>query len=430
LPLVSIIFEKNLAIMGKILIKNIKGLFQVDDDLQKAKAGKAMDKSDLIENAFLAIENDIIVAHGKMSDWGGITDWRDLEVIDAEGKFVLPAFCDSHTHAIFADTREGEFEDRIKGLSYEEIALKGGGILNSAAKLQEMDEDQLFEDALQRIHSLIKYGTGAIEIKSGYGLTVDAELKMLRVIKRLKEASPMTIKATFLGAHAIPKEFKENRRGYIDLLINQMLPKIHAEQLADYIDCFCERNYFTVEEMNEILEAGAKYGLKPKVHVNQFSIMGGVKAAVDRGAKSVDHLEEMDNADIDALKGSACIPTLLPGCSFFLSIPYGKAREMMDNELPVALASDFNPGSAPSGNMQFLTSLACAKMKMTPIEALNAITINSADAMDLAATHGSISIGKKANILITKPMNNLARIPYSFGENNIETVYLNGKVFN
>jgi imidazolonepropionase len=415
--------------MGKVLIKNIKGLFQVDDDLQKAKAGKAMDKSDLIENAFLAIENDIIVAHGKMSDWGGITDWRDLEVIDAEGKYVLPAFCDSHTHAIFADTREGEFEDRIKGLSYEEIALKGGGILNSAAKLQKMDEDQLFEDALQRIHSLIKYGTGAIEIKSGYGLTVEAELKMLRVVKRLKEASPMTIKATFLGAHAIPKEFKENRRGYIDVLINEMLPRIHEEKLADYIDCFCERNYFNVEEMIEILEAGAKYGLKPKVHVNQFSIMGGVKAAVERGAKSVDHLEEMNQADIDALKGSDCIPTLLPGCSFFLSIPYGKAHEMMDNGLPVALASDFNPGSSPSGNMQFLTSLACTKMKMTPIEALNAITINSADAMDLATTHGSISVGKKANILITKPMNNLAKIPYSFGENNIETVYLNGKIF-
>lgn len=415
--------------MSKILIKNIKGLFQVNDQLTKAKAGNAMQIDDMLENAFLAIENDTIVAYGSMNDWGGITDWRDLEVIDAEGKFVLPAFCDSHTHAVFADTREGEFEDRIKGLSYEEIALKGGGILNSAGKLQHMSEDQLFEDALKRIHSLVPYGTGAIEIKSGYGLTTDAELKMLRVIKRLKEASPMTIKATFLGAHAIPKEYKENRRGYIDLMINEMLPKIHEEGLADYIDCFCERNYFTLEEMNEILDAGAKYGLSPKVHVNQFSVMGGVKAAVDRGAKSVDHLEEMDDNDIEALKGSDCIPTLLPGCSFFLSIPYGKARKMIENQLPVAIASDFNPGSAPSGNMQLLTSLACAKMKMTPIEALNAITINSADAMDLADTHGSISIGKKANILITKPMNALARIPYSFGENNIESVYLNGKLF-
>lgn len=415
--------------MSKILIKNIKGLFQVNDELSKAKAGTDMQKADLLENAFLAIENDTIVAHGSMDDWGGITDWRDLEVIDAEGKYVLPAFCDSHTHAVFAATREGEFEDRIKGLSYEEIALKGGGILNSAGKLQEMDEDQLFEDALARIHSLIQYGTGAIEIKSGYGLTTAAELKMLRVIKRLKEASPMTIKATFLGAHAFPTAYKENHRGYIDLLINEMLPKIHEEGLADYIDCFCERNYFTVDEMNEIIEAGAKYGLTPKVHVNQFSVMGGVKAAVDRGARSVDHLEEMDDQDIDALKDSDCIPTLLPGCSFFLSIPYGKARQLMENGLPVAIASDFNPGSAPSGNMQLLTSLACTKMNMTPVEALNAITINTAVAMDLGETHGSISVGKKANILITKPMSALARIPYSFGENNIESVLLNGKVF-
>ena len=415
--------------MSKILIKNIKGLFQVNDELSKAKAGSAMQNSDMLNNAFLAIENDTIVAYGSMEDWGGITDWRDLEVIDAEGKFVLPAFCDSHTHAVFAATREGEFEDRIKGMTYEEIALKGGGILNSAARLQSMSEDELFEDALERIHNLANYGTGAIEIKSGYGLTTEAELKMLRVVKRLKETSPMTIKATFLGAHAIPKEYKDNRRGYIDLMINEMLPTIHEEGLADYIDCFCERNYFTLDEMNEILDAGAKYGLTPKVHVNQFSVMGGVKAAVERGARSVDHLEEMDDADINALKGSTCIPTLLPGCSFFLSIPYGKARKMMEHDLPVALASDFNPGSAPSGNMQLLTSLACTKMKMTPVETLNAITINTADAMGLGDTHGSISIGKKANLIITKRMDDLARIPYSFGENNVASTILNGKVF-
>lgn len=415
--------------MSKILIKNIKGLFQVDDERTKAKAGSAMQNDHLLENAFLALEDDRIVACGSMDDWGGITDWRNLEVIDAEGKFVLPAFCDSHTHAVFAATREGEFEDRIKGMTYEEIALKGGGILNSAARLQSMSEDDLFEDALERIHGLASYGTGAIEIKSGYGLTTDAEIKMLRVVKRLKEASPMAIKATFLGAHAIPKEYKENRSGYIDLMINEMLPQIHEEGLADYIDCFCERNYFTVEEMNKILDAGAKYGLTPKVHVNQFSVMGGVRAAVERGAKSVDHLEEMDDNDVQALKGSNCIPTLLPGCSFFLSIPYGQARKLMENDLPVALASDFNPGSAPSGNMQLLTSLACTKMKMTPVEALNAITINSADAMGLADTHGSISVGKKANLIITKPMDALARIPYSFGENNVETTILNGKIF-
>ena len=414
--------------MSKILIKNIKGLFQVGEDLPVFKAGKEMDNPSMMENAFLAIEDDIIVAYGSMEDWGGINDWRDLEVIDADGKYVLPTFCDSHTHSVFAATREEEFEDRIKGLTYEEIALKGGGILNSARKLQSMSEDELFEQALERIHNLIPYGTGAIEIKSGYGLTVDAELKMLRVIKRLKAVSPLTIKATFLGAHAFPPEFKEHHQGYIDLIINEMLPAINDEGLADYIDCFCERNYFSVEEMEQLLTAGAKYSLTPKVHVNQFSVMGGVKAAIDFGARSVDHLEEMDTADILALKDSACMPTLLPGCSFFLSIPFGKARELIENDLPVALASDFNPGSAPSGNMQLLSSLACTKMKMTPIETLNAMTINTAHAMGLEETHGTISLGKRAIVMITKSISSLARIPYSFGENSIEQVILKGKV--
>ncbi|PKR81486.1 imidazolonepropionase [Brumimicrobium salinarum] len=414
--------------MSKILIKNIKGLFQTGEHLTHFKKGKEMDNGDLINNAFLAIEDDEIIAFGKMEDWGGITDWRDLEVIDAEGKYVLPTFCDSHTHAVFAATREEEFEDRIKGLSYEEIALKGGGILNSAARLQEMDEDTLFEEALKRIHNLVEYGTGAIEIKSGYGLTVAAELKMLRVIKRLKAASPMKIKATFLGAHAFPKEYKDNHEGYMDLMINEMLPKIAEENLADYIDCFCERNYFTLEQMNRLLEAGAKYNLKPKVHVNQFSIMGGVEAAVKYGALSVDHLEELDENDIEALKGSKTMPTFLPGCSFFLSIPYGKARQALAADLPIALASDFNPGSTPNGNMQLITSIACVKMNMTPTEALNATTLNSAYAMGINETHGSISIGKKANIMITKPISSLARIPYSYGENNVEEVILNGKI--
>ena len=414
--------------MSKLLIKNIKGLFQSGEELPVFKSGKEMDNPSMIENAFLAIEDDEIIAYGSMEEWGGITDWRDLEVIDAEGKYVLPTFCDSHTHAVFAATREEEFEDRIKGLTYEEIALKGGGILNSARKLQQMSEDELFDQALERIHNLIPYGTGAIEIKSGYGLTVDAELKMLRVIKRLKAVSPMTIKATFLGAHAFPTEFKAHHQGYIDLIINEMLPAINDEGLADYIDCFCERNYFSVEEMAELLTAGAKYSLTPKVHVNQFSVMGGVKAAIDFGARSVDHLEEMDNADILALKDSACMPTLLPGCSFFLSIPFGKARELMENDLPVALASDFNPGSSPSGNMQLLSSLACTKMKMTPIETLNAMTINTAYAMGLEKTHGTITIGKMANVMITKPISSLARIAYSFGENSIEQVILGGKV--
>jgi imidazolonepropionase len=414
--------------MAKILIKNIKGIFQSGENLPAYKKGKQMDDGNLIENAFLAIDGDEIMSYGKMEDWGGITDWRDLEVIDAEGKFVLPAFCDSHTHAVFAATREEEFEDRIKGLTYEEIALKGGGILNSARKLQEMDEDQLFEDALKRTNRLIEYGTGAIEIKSGYGLTTEAELKMLRVIKRLKEVSPLKIKATFLGAHAFPPEYKENHQGYIDLMINEMLPKIQEEGLADFIDCFCERNYFTVAEMEELLTAGAKYNLVPKVHVNQFSIMRGIESALKFGARSVDHLEEMDQQDINALKGTDCMPTLLPGCSFFLSIPYGKAREMIEADLPVALATDFNPGSSPSGNVQLLLSLACAKMKMTPIEALNAVTLNSAYAMDISKTHGSITVGKKANLIITESMTALARIPYSFGENAIEKTILNGEI--
>lgn len=416
--------------MSKILIKNIKGLFQAGEHLPLYKKGKEMQNGDLIENAFLALENDEIIAYGKMEDWGGITDWRDLEVLDAEGKYVLPAFCDPHTHTVFAATREEEFEDRIKGLSYEEIALKGGGILNSARKLQNMSEEALYEDAKKRIELLKSYGTGALEIKSGYGLTVEAELKMLRVIKRLKNIMDVAIKATFLGAHAFPKEYKDNHQGYIDLIINEMLPKVQEEKLADFIDCFCERNYFSPTEMEELLTAGTKYNLIPKVHVNQFSVMGGVAAAIKHNALSVDHLEEMENADIEALKGSNCMPTLLPGCSFFLSIPYGKAREIIENDLPVALGSDFNPGSAPSGNIQFLLSLACAKMYMTPTEALNAVTINAAYAMGIAETHGSISIGKKANVLITKPMEALARIPYSFGENNIETVIINGKIDN
>ncbi|MGB0932650.1 MAG: imidazolonepropionase [Lishizhenia sp.] len=414
--------------MSKILIKNIKKLIQTGEDLPRYKKGTEMEDLPCIENAFLAIENDEIIAYGKMEDWGGITDWRDLQVIDAEGKLVLPAFCDSHTHTVFAKTREEEFEDRIKGLSYEEIALKGGGILNSAKKLQAMSEDELYSAAADRLLEMAKYGTGAVEIKSGYGLTVDAEIKMLRVIKRLKENSPLEIKATFLGAHAFPKEFKENHNGYLDIIINEMLPIIAKEELADYIDCFCERNYYSVEQMEKVLEAGAKYGLTPKVHVNQFSVMGGVAAAVKHGARSVDHLEELETADIEVLKGTDCMPTLLPGCSFFLSIPFGKARDLIDNDLPVALATDYNPGSSPSGNMQLLTSFACTKMKMTPNEAINAITINTAFAMGLENDFGSICLGNKANLVITKPMENVALIPYSFGENSIETVILKGKL--
>ena len=406
--------------MSKTLIKNIKGLVQCGEDLPQIRKGADMKNLPTIEDAFLALEDGEIIAYGPMSEWGGITDWRDLEVIDASGKYVLPAFCDSHTHTVFAKSREEEFVDRINGLSYEEIALKGGGILNSARRLAEMSEDELYEASKERVELLMSYGTGALEIKSGYGLSVDAELKMLRVIKRLKESCPITIKATFLGAHAFPQEFKENHRGYIDLIINEMIPKIAEEKLADYIDVFCERNYFSVDEMAEILEAGIKIGLKPKVHVNQFSAFGGIAKAVELGALSVDHLEELNEADIEALKSGKTMPTILPSCSHFLSIPFGDARRLMGNNLPVALASDFNPGSTPSGNLSFVWSLACVKMKMTPDEALNALTINAAYAMDLSETHGTISLGKKTPVILTKEIPNLAYIPYAFGDQLVE----------
>ncbi len=408
--------------MKKLLIKNIKGLVQVGENIPKVIKGLEMRNVPILENAFLALEDGEVVAYGLMEDWEGIDDWRDLEIIDASGKYVLPAFCDSHTHVVFAKSREEEFVDRINGLSYEEIALKGGGILNSARRLNEMSETELFEQAKVRIEKMKSYGTGAIEIKSGYGLSVEGELKMLRVIQRLKEECDITIKATFLGAHAFPKEFKENHRGYIGLIINEMLPQIAAEKLADYIDVFCERNYFSVEEMEEILLAGAKYGLIPKVHVNQFSILGGVKKAIELGALSVDHLEEIDEQDIAALKNSECMPTILPSCSHFISIPFGNARLMMENGLPVALASDFNPGTTPTGNLGVVWSLACAKMKMTPEEALNALTVNAAYSMGLSETHGKIALGRKSPILITKEIPSLAYIPYAFGDQHIEQI--------
>ncbi len=406
--------------MSKILIKNIKGLVQCGENLPYIVKGSEMQILPILENAFLAIEDDLIVEYGLMKEWGGITDWRDVEVIDAEGKYVFPAFCDSHTHIVFAKSREEEFVDRIKGLTYEEIALKGGGILNSARRLSEKSEDELFEEAVKRVKLVNSYGTGALEIKSGYGLSVEAELKILRVIKRIKESVSFPVKATFLGAHAFPKEFKENHRGYIDLIINEMLPKIWEEKLADYIDVFCERNYFSLEEMEEILLAGKKYGLIPKVHVNQFSIMDGVSKAIELGALSVDHLEEISDADIEALKNSNCMATLLPSCSHFISIPFANARKMIDAGLPVALASDFNPGTTPTGNLQVVLSLACVKMKMTPEEAINALTINAAYAMGISETHGSISLGKKAHIIITKEIPSLAYLPYAFGDNHVE----------
>ena len=410
--------------MQKILIKNIKGLVQAGEDIPLIRKGKDMQELPIVKNAFLYLEDNEVIAYGKMEDWKEIGSSSDIEIIDSEGCFVLPAFCDSHTHTVFAKTREEEFVDRIHGMSYEEIALKGGGILNSAAKLAEMTEEELFNSAQDRIQKMIACGTGAIEIKSGYGLSVAAELKMLRVIKKLKATNKIEIKATFLGAHAFPLEYKENHRGYIDLIINELLPLIAKEELAEYIDVFCEKNYFSVDEMAEIISAGKEYGLIPKVHVNQFTILGGVKKAVEMGALSVDHLEEIDQEDILALQNSNCMPTLLPGCSHFLGLPFGAARKIMAADLPLALASDFNPGSAPNYNLFTIWSLACIKMRMTPEEALNALTINSAYAMGLQGTHGKICLGSKAPIILTKAITSLAYLPYSFGERNVSRVFI------
>lgn len=415
----------------KTLIKNIKGLVQFEEaegPYKRQVAGKDMAQLPVLKNAWLALEGEQIVDFGTMDNLHGITDWSDLEVIDAENRFVFPAWCDSHTHIVFAATREGEFVDRINGLTYEEIAAKGGGILNSARRMESASEEDLIADAMGRLREISLTGTGAVEIKSGYGLTVEAELKMLRVIKALKERSPLTIKATFLGAHAFPAEYKSDRQGYIDLIINEMLPQVQAEGLAEYIDVFCEANYFSVAETEQIVKAGIEHGLKPKIHVNQFNAIGGIAKAVELGALSVDHLEVMNPEDIEALKGSQTMPTLLPSCSFFLSLPYGPARDLMEAGLPVSLATDYNPGSTPSGNIPFVLSLACIKQRMTPEEAINAVTINAAKAMELDQTHGSIARGKKANLFITKPMPSYAYIPYAFGSEHIETVILNGEV--
>jgi imidazolonepropionase len=410
--------------MAKILIKNIKGLVQAGENIPAVRKGSQMQELDVMEDAYLALEDSEVIGYGLMNDWEGIIDWRDVEIIDAEGCFVLPAFIDSHTHSVFAKTREEEFVDRIHGLSYEEIAAKGGGILNSARKLAALSEDELYEAAKIRVEKIIQSGTGALEIKSGYGLSLEGELKMLRVIKRLKENMPISIKATFLGAHAYPVAFKENKRGYIDLLIDEMLPIIQKENLADYIDVFCERNYFSVDEMEEILKAGIAIGLKPKVHVNQFSILGGVKKAIELGAISVDHLEEIDEQDLEALKNSTSIPTLLPGCSHFLSIPYGDARRIISAGLPLALASDFNPGSSPNYHLMTILSLACVKQKITPEEAINALTINAAAAVELSDTHGKIALGRRSPILMTKEIPSLAYLAYAFGEDHVQRIFL------
>lgn len=408
-----------------LLITNIKELLQIRENGISRVSGSEMADLPLLQNAWLLLNDNLIEDFGTMDNCPEIPD---AQVIDATGKTVLPAWCDSHTHIVYAGNREQEFVDRINGLSYEEIANRGGGILNSAKKLNETEEDEIYHQSRLRLEEVMQQGTGAVEIKSGYGLTVEGELKMLRVIRRLKEEYPVAIKATFLGAHAFPKEYKENHSRYIDLIIDEMLPKIAEENLADYIDAFLETGYFSVEETERIIEAGKKYGLPAKIHVNQFTAINGIAACVKHNALSVDHLEIVTNEDIETLKGSDTMPVALPTCSFFISIPYTPARKMLEAGLPLALATDFNPGTTPSGNMNLVVATACIKMKMTPEEAINAATINGAYAMGLSESHGSITKGKRANLIITKPLTSYYQLPYAFGSNLIENVIIEGKV--
>jgi len=415
--------------MGKLLLKNIKTLVSVYEKSPDSLKGKDMNTLPCIENAWLACEDGLIVDFGAMDEFPGITDWKNLEVLDCTGKIVMPCFADSHTHIVYAGNREQEFVDRINGLTYEEIYNRGGGILNSANKLRAMSEDDLFEASKERLIEIIKQGTGSVEIKSGYGLDVESELKMLRVIRRLKDLNYIPVKATFLGAHAIPLEFKNDKKAYIKLIKEKMLPAIHEDGLADYIDVFCEKGYFDEFETREILEAGNKFGLKGKVHAEQMSHSNGIKAAIECGAVSADHLEFCSDADIELLKNSKTIPTILPGAAFFLSLPLPPARKMIDAGLAVAFASDYNPGSSPSGNMKLMMSLACIQYKLTPEEAINSVTINSAKAMGLQNELGTITIGKKANLILTKEISSYSFLPYAFGTDLINSVIINGKQF-
>jgi imidazolonepropionase len=405
------------------IISNIKELLQVRYNSLDKVSGSEMKILPTIKNAYVIIKNDMIFDFGEMEK---IPSLPADKTIDATGKIVLPAWCDSHTHIVFAGDRESEFVDRINGLTYEEIANKGGGILNSAKKLQETPEEELFIQASKRVEEVMALGTGAIEIKSGYGLTLEAELKMLRVIKKLDSTYPIEIKATFLGAHAFPSKYKDNREAYVDLICEKMIPAIANENLAEYIDVFCETGYFTVSQTERILKTGKKYNLIPKIHVNQFTSIGGVQIGVAYKALSIDHLEVMKPQDIEALKNSDVMPVALPTCSYFLSIPYAPAREIIDSGLPLALATDFNPGSTPSGNMNFVVATASIKMKMTPEEVINSATINGAYAMGISKSHGSITKGKRANLIVTKQIPSYNYIPYAFGSNLIDKVLING----
>jgi len=415
----------------KIIIKNIKELVQVEETPKTKVCGKEMADINTIKDAFLLINNGLIEDFGEMKTIANkekLFKNKDTTIIDATNKMVFPSFCDSHTHLVYAGSREIEYIDKIEGLSYEEIAKRGGGILNSAKNLHHTSEEELIEQALPRLKEIIAYGTGAVEIKSGYGLTVEDELKMLRVIKKLKSLSPLTIKATFLGAHAVPLKYKGKQNEYVDLIINEMIPAVAYEELADYIDVFCDKGFFSIEDTERILTAGMKYGLRPKIHANELDYSGGVQIGVKYNALSVDHLEFTGVDEIETLLNSETMPTVLPGAAFFLGMVYAPVRKMMNAGLPIALASDFNPGSSPSGNMQFILSLACIKYKMTPEEAINATTINGAYAMGLSEELGSIAKGKIANVFISKPIPTYQFMPYAYGSNKVETVLLNGKV--
>ena len=408
----------------KILFKNIKEIVGITSLGSKVKKGKEMSELGRMQNAYLVSEKGKIKSFGAMNDCPASKGFD--QVIDADGQFLLPAFVDSHTHLVFAANREGEFEQRIAGMTYEEIAKRGGGILNSAAKLASMSEDELFDRASDRLHQMISNGTGAIEIKSGYGLDTESELKMLRVIRRLGKTFPIPVKSTFLGAHALPLAFKDRKSDYIDLVCNEMLPKAFEEGLVDYVDIFCEDGYFSADDTRRLIRAGKQLGLPAKIHVNQFNSIGGIAVAKEEGALTVDHLEVLTDEDLAELIKSEIMPVALPSCSFFLSIPYTPARKIIDSGLPLVLASDYNPGSTPSGNMWFLWSLACIKMKMLPEEALNALTINGAAALQIEGETGSIEVGKRSNFILTKPADSLAYFPYSFGETHLDSVFING----
>lgn len=408
-----------------MIISNIGHLFGIASELKGALRGKRMNDVGSLENAWLRTDGSRFDSWGQMSDFP-VTDGSE-EIVDAGGGAVFPSFCDSHTHIVYAGSREQEFEDKIRGLSYEEIARRGGGILNSADLLQSTPEDELFRQSMERVREVEQMGTGCIEIKSGYGLTTDAELKMLRVIARIAETSPIHVKATFLGAHAVGRAYAGRQQEYVDMLCREMLPAVAAEGLAEFVDVFCDAGFFTVSQTAQILEAASRFGLRPKIHANELAVSGGVQVGVGHGAVSVDHLERIEDEEIALLSESETIATVLPGASFFLGMPYGKARQLIDNGAAVALASDYNPGSSPSGNMRMVMSLGCIKLKLTPEESLNAVTINGAAAMDCAADYGSISKGKVANFFITDPIPSLAFFPYAYATPLIRSVFLNGR---